>query len=321
MAKLLRLAAVVALLSVACRAEINLVMEVQETGAGTFAAELGFDDEMRQLIELGADGEDITELIFGSFNIEIPGATTEQRTEGDMTFFVTKAPFDNVEQASRELFGSDPDNPFTDLRIEIGEEQASIEASVDVPDATDLGDAQGLPIDPSTLTAEIFSFNFIVSMPGTIDSHNADEVLADGRLRWDIPITGGQLSIMAISTFGESSFPWWIVIVGAALLLALVVAVMIVRGRKSGSVAAIEEAGAEEPESAGDWVSSESDAAPAAPPAAEAPREVSEQVPTAEPRPSPPEPTRAIPPEGTHAIPHEPTRAIPSEPQDPPQET
>ena len=244
MAKLLRLAAVVALLSVACRAEINLVMEVQETGAGTFAAELGFDDEMRQLIELGADGEDITESIFGTFNIEIPGVTTEQRTEGDMTFFVTKAPFDNVEQASRELFGSDPDNPFTDLRIEIGEEQASIEASVDVPDATDLGDAQGLPIDPSTLTAEIFSFNFIVSMPGTIDSHNADEVLADGRLRWDIPITGGQLSIMAISTFGESSFPWWIVIVGAALLLALVVAVMIVRGRKSGSVAAIEEAGA-----------------------------------------------------------------------------
>ena len=65
-------------------------------------------------------------------------------------------------------------------------------------------------------------------MPGNVGENNADMVLPDGRLSWDISLTQG-VDIQAVADLSESSFPLWIIAVIVLLLAALALAIVVMR--------------------------------------------------------------------------------------------
>jgi len=101
-----------------------------------------------------------------------------------------------------------------------------------------------VPIDPSTITDEFFSFQLIFGIPGTVTDSNADEVLPNGHLVWKIPITGGEKQILARSEVSGGGSLWWIwLIVGVVLLIGFVALIGAVIASRNQSQRAIQAAG------------------------------------------------------------------------------
>ncbi len=217
----------VSLLLVSCRAEINITLDVEEDGSGTAAFEFGLDEELRSLMaSTGADADDL----FSDLDTGFEGGTAFQREEGDMSFEGVLVEFDDVNEISDQLADSSGDLAgFGEFSFEVGDTEAVFDAAL-LSEEQDLGD---FPFDPSALTGDVFSANFIVGMPGTVVEHNADEVLADGRLRWDIPLFGGEKRLHAVADFGGGGFPWLWVLLGIALLVGVVATIAaVVLGRR-----------------------------------------------------------------------------------------
>jgi len=245
MKKLLLLIAGIALLTVACRAEMNVLVDINEDRSGTAAFEFGLDEEFLGVIE--SSGGSVDDL-FGELDFPADEGTATVRTEGDMTYTGVSKDFTDVNEAMGELAGvtGSADQLFQDFSFTMDEETAELTASVSAPEE-DLGD---IGLDPSALTGDVFSANFILGMPGTVVEHNADEVMADGRLRWDLPILGGDKDIYAKSEFGSSSL-WWLWIVLGVVLIVGVAAIIaaIVMGKRQ-SKQAVADAASQYPEPA-----------------------------------------------------------------------
>ncbi|MCJ7781031.1 MAG: hypothetical protein MUQ27_09410, partial [Acidimicrobiia bacterium] len=194
MKRLVLLIAGIAILTVACRAEVNVLVDINEDRSGTAAFEFGLDEEFLGLIE--SSGGSVDDL-FGEMNLGADEGVATVRTEGDMTFTGVAKDFTDVNEAMDELTGvtGSEDPLFQDFSFTMDDETAELTAKVSTPEEA-LGDA---PFDASALTGDMFAANFILGMPGTVVEHNADEVMADGRLRWDLPILGGDKDIYAKS--------------------------------------------------------------------------------------------------------------------------
>ncbi len=237
MGKMWRLACVLVLVTTACRAEVNLVLDVGEDGTSTARAEIGVDREVQDLIGSLADG-DLDILTSLDFGIE---GETEQRTEGDMTYYVTPATFGSVEELVASLGEGDGTGPFREFSLTVDENGAEFDATLAPLGGSDFSTDE-LPLDPATISGQLFSASVVVSLPGTVEEHNADEQLPDGRLRWSIPITGDELTLHARSTYGGGGFPVWLAVV-IALVAALGIALWAFSVRRNRrSVAAIEAA-------------------------------------------------------------------------------
>ncbi len=101
----------------------------------------------------------------------------------------------------------------------------------------DLAEGVDLPISLDFFDSA-FSASVIIGMPGSVTEHNADEVLSDGRLKWEISLTEG-VDIQAVSDLSESSFPWAFVIVIILLLAAAALVLVVMRRNATTSAAAI----------------------------------------------------------------------------------
>ena len=258
MRKIWLLALAAALLTTACKIETNILINLNADETGSFGFEFGMDDEFRQLIASQGEPFDLADL-FGGLGSDLPGATVTERTDGDMMFSVFTVDFDNA-QAFQQLIaegageGGDIDVTWSDDTVTIS---ATIEATgEDGGLLGDLGDAAGdvggdfggdfdLGSGLTGFADSFFSGSVIVSMPGTVGANNADRVLADGRLVWDLSLDGGNVEIQAVSDLGGGgAFPAW------ALLLLILLGVGILLWlysvqRKRKTVAVIEGAGAE----------------------------------------------------------------------------
>ena len=243
MRKFVLLVAGLALVVTACRAEVNLKVDVEDDRSGNVVFEFGADEEFISLIEsTGGDPSDL----FGSLDLGIDGSTSSQRTEGVMSYWGVEKSFDDVDEISSAL--SDATDAagatFSDLSFTMDEDAAVLEARIDAPSDS----LEGLPIDPELAIGqldEIISFNFIFGMPGTVVEHNADEVLADGALLWEIPVTGGTKVMMATSEFGSRSL-WWIwLIVGTVLLIGTAALIFAVIDSRKRSKKAVDDAAAQ----------------------------------------------------------------------------
>jgi len=236
MRKLFLLIAAVVVVVTACRAEVNLSIDVADDGSTVATVEIGADEEFQEL--LGSGGGDPTDLLDDGFDLENGEAYT--RTEGDMTFWGARATFDSFEELSTTFADpNDPDSAFSAFSFTADDSGATLEATLSAPEdelATD-----DIPFDPSQITADIFSVNFIFGMPGTVVEHNADRVLEDGRLLWEIPLTGGEKQVFARSETGSSSLWWlWIIliVVLVAGVVAAIVAVVVTRNQSKQAIAA-----------------------------------------------------------------------------------
>ncbi|MCL1692092.1 MAG: hypothetical protein M3096_00255 [Actinomycetia bacterium] len=247
MKKLLLLIAGIALLTVACRAEMNVIVDINEDQSGTAAFEFGLDEEFLGIIE--STGGSVDDL-FGELDLGADDGEATVRTEGDMTFTGVTTEFTNVNEAMDELSGvSDSEDPlFQDFSFTMDDETAELTAKVSAPEE-DLGD---IGLDPSALTGDLFSANFILGLPGTVVEHNADEVLADGRLRWDLPILGGEKDIYAKSEFGGSSLWWLWIVLGVVLVVGVAAIVAAIVLGKRQSKQAVSDAAAQYPQPAVD---------------------------------------------------------------------
>ncbi|MEN8234364.1 MAG: hypothetical protein ABFR89_05515 [Actinomycetota bacterium] len=246
MKKLVLLIAAVALLTVGCRAEVNVLVDIDEDGTGAATFEFGLDEEFLGVIEsMGGSADDL----LSEMDLTSEGGTAVERTDGDMTYTGVKKEFTDIDEIAADLKGETTDDaPFKDFTFTMDDKQAEITATVSAPEQ-DLGE---IGLDPSALTGDIFSANFILSMPGTVKEHNADEVLADGRLRWELPLLGGEKDIHAVSEFGGGALWWLWIILGVVLIVgAIAVVAAIVLGRRQ-SKGAVEDAAAQYPEPAVD---------------------------------------------------------------------
>ena len=249
MKKLILLFAGIALLTVACKAEVNVLVDINEDRSGTIAFEFGLDDELRELLESqGGTADDL----FGELDLDIAteGGTVTERTDGDMTFTGATNDFDDISQVMTDLVGdTSGEGLFTEFSFVMDDESAALAATAS-SDEQDVGD---LGIDPTTLTGEFFSANFILGMPGTVVEHNADEVLSDGRLKWSLPILGGTKTFVAKSEFGGGSSLWWLWVVLGVVLVVGVIAIIaaVVLGRRQEKQA-VTDAAAQYPQSAAD---------------------------------------------------------------------
>lgn len=224
MKKLVLLIAGIALLTVACRAEMNVLVDIEEDRSGTIAFEFGLDEEFRELIESsGGTSDDV----FGEFDLGMDGGTVTERTDGDMVYTGATQDFDDISEVMAELIGDTSDEAmFTEFSFVMDDETAALSAAAS-QSTEDLGE---MPFDPSEITDDVLSANFILGMPGTVTEHNADEVMSDGRLRWSLPILGGTKTFIAKSEFGGGSSLGWlwillgvVLIVGVAAIIAAIV--------------------------------------------------------------------------------------------------
>lgn len=219
-----------ALILVSCRAEINASLEVEEDRSGAIGFELGTDQEFRDLV--ASEGLDAGEL-FGNadsaFGDDAEG-TTYEREEGAMTFQGVRIEFEDIDEFIAAGAASNDLLSFNTISFEMDDSTAVFDATIAAPE-----DFSGdLPVDPSQFAGDFLSANFTLTMPGTVTVHNADEVLADGSLRWELPFLFGEATeFRAESEFGSSGFPWLWLILGIALLVGLIAVIAaVILGRR-----------------------------------------------------------------------------------------
>jgi len=226
-----------ALVLTACRAESNIIIDIQEDGSATISAEIGFDEEMIDL--LSQTGGDPEELFAEEMPSEAEGFESYSRTDGDMTFYGFSGAIDDLENNTFLDLGQDFASDFAEFSYTTDGDQATLIASIV---SADIGGGLGdLPIDPTDITGDIFSANLIVSMPGTVVEHNADEVLSDGALVWNIPLVGS-IDVFAVSdtASGTSAWVWWVLL--GVLTIGIIAGIAAVILSRNDSKKAVSEA-------------------------------------------------------------------------------
>lgn len=223
MKRLAALVVLAALLMAGCRAEVRLLLDVGEDGSGTLAAEVGINNQLKNLIEqLGGD----TDKIISGLDLGLVGEGST-RVEDDMTIYTTTVAFDDETQIADAAAGH-----FTSLNLDVTDKGTSLEATLDLVGDLDLS---AFPVDPSSIDPETFEAHILVALPGELTDHNADEVTADGRLSWTIPLDG-ELYMYANTEYPRARFPWWIFgLVGLFAALALAVWLAAVRRDKKNA--------------------------------------------------------------------------------------
>ena len=274
MRKVLLLIAALTVILAGCRVESNVILDIDEDGSALVGAEVGYDEEFRQLLEQsGASTDDL----FGDLPTFGDDVVATERTEGDMTFVGVASQVPNLStfaEDSAEL------GTFSSFSYQFDDDGATLAATVSAADA-DVGDFGELGFDPGQLTEDFFSANVVVTMPGEVTEHNADVVRSDGTLVWKIPLSGSK-QINATSTFGSSTTNLLLILlIGLLLIGIIVVIVATVLSRRqsqqavavaaaSSSESADASAGTEVPDAASATEAEQPSSAPAAPTVAEA---------------------------------------------------
>ncbi|MCL1593124.1 MAG: hypothetical protein M3132_02075 [Actinomycetia bacterium] len=206
--------ALLAISLAACRVESNILLDIDEDGSASVGAEIGFDEEFKNLLEQsGADPDEILSDLpdFGGESVQ-----PIERTEGDMTFVGATSQVDDL--STFDFASGDGSEFFSEFSYEFDASSANLRATVT---AADLGGGDGdLPIDPSALTGDLFSANVIIKMPGNVVEHNADEVRSDGTLVWIVSLTEST-QISAVSDFGSSTSTWIWFVLGGVLIIGI----------------------------------------------------------------------------------------------------
>ncbi len=125
-----------------------------------------------------------------------------------MTFIVD---FDGAAEFQELIAGGE--GTGGDIEVQWTEDSVTINATLEGTGSDGgfdlLGDAGGdlggdfdFDLDVASFAESSFWGSVIVSMPGEVTSHNADRVLFDGRLQWDLSLDGSDVEISAVSSLG-----------------------------------------------------------------------------------------------------------------------
>lgn len=209
MKKLLVLIALGAILLAGCRLEARVGLDVREDGSGEAVVEVGIDDELLELIQ--PVGIDVDQIIEGLGVVSGSGDVDERR-EGDTNYYAVTRAFTSVAELE-DIIGSLGDIDVGEVSLQVDDGGAVFAGRLAPPEIDATLGGVGL-IDPGQLEGAV-EFNLDLILPGDIVSHDADEVLADGTLRWSIALDG-PTEMNAESTFGGGGFPAWLIAIIAA---------------------------------------------------------------------------------------------------------
>jgi hypothetical protein len=253
MRRILLLALMAALFTTACRIEANVLIDLNDDGSGSLGFELGMDEEFRTLIEQdGGEGLEFADP-FSGLDTGLPGAVATSRTEGDLTYNGATVAFTNQAELQQVIAAAEL-GEGGDVTVNWTENAVSISAVIDGIGGGlglgDLGDAEGdfggidLSSDLSGIADNFFSGSVILSMPGDVTNHNADRVMDDGRLVWDLKLDGSNVDITAESSLDSSSdFPIWAIVVFVLIAIAVVAWIISIQRRRDAALAAVSSAG------------------------------------------------------------------------------
>ncbi|NNC75243.1 MAG: hypothetical protein HKN93_06995 [Acidimicrobiia bacterium] len=248
MRKLWRLAIVLVLLLSACEMQANFIFDFEEDGTGEFNFEMGFDEEMEQLLALGSDGEFEFNTLAEQFNADVPGGQVEEFERDGLRFFGASVPFTDAPSLEAEVFG--PDSPFETFDFSIDGDIVTLNADVDTSEAFDTGEIPADQVPEGFDLDEVFGIHFQVGMPGEVTSHNADRVLSNGLLEWDLPlVSGAPLTLQATSDLSGGGFPWTMILIIGLLIIAALVVAIVLATRRNQSVEALAATGESAPPS------------------------------------------------------------------------
>lgn len=209
----------------ACEVRTHLLIDAGDLSAGTISAEVGFDEEFRDLMEeSGGEGDVLGEL---ESSAEAEGWEAEPFVDGDIEGYRITREFSSLEEL-QELMSSSmlsEEWGYTDLGFTEENGDFVFEASGGNPMDEISGEA-GFEEMSEFLTID---FQIAVTFPGTVEEHNG--VLEDRTVTWDLD----DLETDDGTLFGRSSigggFPW--AILGGLLLALLVAGAVIWRLRDS----------------------------------------------------------------------------------------
>ncbi len=234
--------AVLVLVLSACTIRLDVDLVVNEDETGTFSLFMGFDDELRDLMEQGGgEALDLTEDLS-----DVPeGWTVEEVTEDGFEGVRISTDYDSFEDLNAKLSemndGADG-GVGTDILSDFGlthegdEFRFEADASgVDEGLSGALGESGGddmlSGLDPSSIMGDLFEIRFNLTMPGSIGEHNADTVNGN-LLTWNLDLTEEGQTFKAVSTVGGGSSALLIGGIAVAALVVVGVGVTAVRRRK-----------------------------------------------------------------------------------------
>ncbi|RZV47349.1 MAG: hypothetical protein EX267_01410 [Acidimicrobiia bacterium] len=243
--------ALLALLLGACRAESITRLRIAPEGTATVISEFAFDEEALAIIgDLDDTPEDVLRALSefidpSALPVAAAGVEPEQFVRGDLQGIRVTIPGLDPDEVAAQL--SSGDSIIDDITLSLSD--GTLRMAGRTRDVSDFERARLLSLVPGDLS-EILSLVLQIEVPGEVSSHNADRVLADGLLEWDLltAVTEGEgvdVSVAAAvdpdfrfvdlegepfqepEPVGQSSTAWWVAVI--PFLLAGVVSWIIIR--------------------------------------------------------------------------------------------
>lgn len=226
----------------ACTIRLDVALTVNEDESGTFNLFMGFDEEFQQLMEQGGgEGFDMTEGLQ-----DVPeGWTVEEVVEDGFEGVRISTDYRDFEELEEKLgdlgegqdagVGTDFLDDFA-LTREGDEFRFEVDVSgVDEQLSGAVGDSGGEDLlsgmDPATLFEDLFEIRFRLTLPGEIQSHNADSV--DGNtLTWNVGFDEEDSTYRAVSSTSGGSSSLLLIGGAAAIAAAAGVGVVAMRNRR-----------------------------------------------------------------------------------------
>lgn len=256
MRKAVAITGLLMLVLTACRAESVTRLRVSPEGTATVISEFAFDEEALAVIgDLDDSPEDVLRTLSGFLDasaLPVPaaGVEPEQFQRGELQGVRVTIPGLNPEEVAAELSSGDSiiDSIVLSLR------DGTLAMSGRTRQVADFERARVLSLVPGELS-DLLRVVLQVEVPGAVTDHNADAVLGDGVLEWDLlpAITEGESVLVSVEAVVDDAFQfvdlagepfsappvaeaesrptaWWVAI--APFLLAGVLGWLIIRWRR-----------------------------------------------------------------------------------------
>lgn len=230
----------------ACTIRIDLGVNVNEDESGTFDLFMGFDDDLRQLMEQGGGGElDLTEQLADAPDDWTVEEYAEDGFEG-MRISTDFESFDDLEAKLSEMsddggggLGSDM---LSDFELVHEEDEYRFRADVSGVDeglTEAVGDSGGDVLGgiDASMMEDLFEIRFRLTLPGSIGANNAD-VVNGNTLTWNLDLGSNGGELHATSTTGGSSSA--MLIGGGAIAAAALIGAGVAASRRRKKNAAVE---------------------------------------------------------------------------------
>jgi hypothetical protein len=253
MKKTLLTVAALAMVLGACRAESITRLRISPEGTATVVSEFAFDDEALALIgNLDDSPEDVLRALSefidpSALPVAAAGVEPEQFVRGDLQGIRVTIPGLDPDEVAAQLASGD--SIIEDIVLSI--QDGKLEMAGRTREVPDFERARLLSLVPGDLS-QILSVVLQIEVPGNVSDHNADRILADGVLEWDLlsAITEGERVVVSVEASvdpdfrfvdlegepfdqpvipeeGAASTAWWVFI--APFVLAAAIAWVIIR--------------------------------------------------------------------------------------------